>query len=170
MSEETREPGTVRYHYNREERRASLPDHLRDTSKKKGILRGNRSLLITLIDVVFLVMLVIVISVFYRVRGDGNILQGYAVSAGAITFGDNVLVSVKVKAREDRVEAQPVRIRIGYPAGGTRIELSGFLPEAGGVEEIYRGSLPLSPEQTQIRIDLFADETTGSMTVRIREE
>lgn len=170
MREETSEPEAVRYHYNREERAASLPEGLRDRPKKGGILRGNRSLLITLLDVFFLVMLVVVVSVVTRVIGGRNVLPGYNISASAFAFEDRVLVGIKVKARENSEDAEAVRIRIAYPEGGGRIELHDFLPARSGVEEIYRGSLIHDSGQTRVRIDLFTDGHAGSMSTRIKEE
>ena len=170
MREETSEPEAIRYHYNREERTASLPEGLRDGRRKGGILRGNRSLLITLLDVFFLIMLVVVVSVITRVTGGRNVLPGYNVSANAFAFEDRVLVGVKVKARENREEAEAVRIRIAYPEGEGRIELNDFLPAKSGAEEIYRGSLTRDSGQTRVRIELFTEESTGSMSARIKEE
>ncbi len=170
MKEESREPGELRYHYNREERTAGLPDYLRNRSRKKGIFRGNRSLVITLIDVVFLVILFVVISVVTRLMGDNTVIPGYTVSASATVFGDRVLVSAKVTAREDSEQSKSVRVRIGYTEGGYRIELDDFLPAAQGVEEIYRGSLIRDSSQKQVKIEFYTDDASGSMTARIKAE
>ena len=171
MREETKEPGEIKFHYDREERHASLPEHIRDRPlKKRGFLRGNRSLAITFIDVLFLVMLVIVFSVVSRIMGDNTILPGYSITVKASVFGDRALVSTTVKAREERETADSVRIRISYPDGSARIELDDFLPAADGEERIYRGSLRLEPEQGEVKVDFFSADGIGSMTARIKEE
>ena len=171
MREESREPGVPKYHYDRGERLASLPEHIRDRpKKKKGILRGNRSLVITLIDVVFLIMLFAVFSVVSRIMGDNTVLPGYTVTAKASVFGERVLVSTTVKARDEKEEAASVRLRISYPVGGGRIELDDFLPAEDGSQQIYRGSLGRDQTQTQIKIDFFTDVAMGSITVRIKDE
>jgi len=168
MKEETREPGVPRYHYSREERTASLPETMREKPQGKGIFRGNRSLAITLIDVVFLLMLIAVLSVVNRLMGDNTILPGYTISAEASVSGDRVLVIIKVKARDDSETAEQVRIRIGYPEGRDRIELNDFLPTEDNSEQIYRGSLRHDQTQTQVRIAFFAGTSAGTMTAKIK--
>jgi hypothetical protein len=169
VKEETRDPGAPKYHYNREERMASLPDAIR-SRQRRGILRGNRSLMITLIDVVFLVLLVVIFSFVGRLAGNTNVIPGYAVNADAIEFGDRVLVSVKVKARETPVEIGVVRIRLRYPEGGERVEINEYLPGEKNVEETYRGALPYDGEQTRIVIDFITGDSRGSLTEKIRRE
>jgi hypothetical protein len=171
MREESRDPDIPKYHYDREKRLASLPDRIRDRpKKKKGFLRGNRSLVITLIDVAFLVMLFAVFSIVSRFMGDNTVLPGYTVTAKASVFGERVLVSATVKARDAKEEAVLVRVRISYPEGGGRIELDDFLPAEDGAQQIYRGSLARDETQTQVEIDFFTDAARGSITTRIKDE
>ncbi len=170
MKEETRDPGAIKYHYNRDERTASLPDRVRERSERTGILRGNRSLLITLLDVAFLVALVVVFSVVSRLMGDSSLLPGYTVSARASAFGDRVLVSVTVEALEEREGPEAVRIRIGYPDGRALIELNDFLPADKKAEQIYRGSLPFDAGNSEVKITLLTGSNAGSLTTKIREE
>ncbi len=170
MPDETRDPGAPRFHYDREERTASLPEDLQDARGKRNLFKGNRSLLITLIDVAFLVILVVVFSVVSRLLGDNTVLPNYTVSAGATAFGERVLVSVKIQAREDRDVAEAVRIRIGYPGSGDRVELNDFLPAEKGNEEIYRGSLLGDASEQEVRITLYTQSAMGSINTRIKEE
>ena len=169
MKEETREPGEPQFHYNREERTALLPDSIRDR-QRNGVFRGNRSLLITLIDVVFLVILVLVFSVVSRVMGDATIIRGYSISAKASVFDDRVLVSIKIRAKKDFEIAEQLRIRISYPEGNERVEVGDFLPERAGKEQIYRGALPHDAGQRKVVIVFFAGANRGSMTATIRAE
>lgn len=170
MPDETNDPGIPRFHYNREERMASLPEHLQDRRGKRSLFKGNRSLLITLIDVAFLVILVVVFSVVTRLLGDNTVLPDYTVSTRAFLFGERVLVSVTIQAREDRDTAEAVRIRIGYPESSDRVELNGFLPTKKGTEEIYRGSLPGKASEQEVRITLYTKSSAGSINTRIRDE
>ena len=170
MPEETRDPGELHYHYSREERTASLPENMREPRGRRGIFRGNRSLLITLIDVAFLVILVVVFSLISRIMGDNTVLPGYTVSANASAFGDRVLVSVKVQSREEKSTAEAVRIRIGYPESNNRVELNDYLPAEKRVEQIYRGSLPGDASQDEVRITFYSRSAMGSITTNIKEE
>ncbi len=171
MREESKEPSVLRYHYDRDERLASLPDHIRERSlKKRGIFRGNRSLVITLINVAVLIVLIAVISAVSRTMGDNTILPGYAISAKAAVFGDRVLVSTSVKAREEKKEPASVRVHISYPDGGGRIELDDFLPAEDGEKQIYRASLDRDPAQTHVKVDFYSETGVGSITARIKDE
>jgi hypothetical protein len=171
MREESRYPDKLHFHYRREERTASLPERIRDRPhKKRGFLRGNRSLTITLIDVVFLVMLFAVFSVVSRLMGDNTILPGYTISAKAATFGDRVLVSATVKARETAEGESPIRVRFSYPDGGTRVEVDDFLPTEKGEKRIYRGALIHDPGREEVRIEFFSPDAMGSLNTRIKEE
>jgi hypothetical protein len=171
MREESRDPGVPRYHYSREERTAFLPEHIRDRPRKKrGLLRGNRSLAITLIDVVFLVMLFAVFSVVSRLMGDNTILPGYTISAKAAMFGDRVLVSTTVEAREDSEVEPSLRVRFSYPDGKGRVEVIDFLPATKGEKQIYRGALVGDPNQNKVYIELISGEKSGSLEARIKGE
>jgi hypothetical protein len=169
MKEESRDPGAVRYFYNREERMAALPDHVQRPSRK-GVFKGNRSLLITLIDVAFLILLVAAFSVFSLMTGNARVIPGYSATAKASQFDDRVLVSIRVVAREDHDEAQTVRIRLSYPEGSERVEVSGYLPTEKGSEVVFRGALPYDADQSRLIIDLFANGSQGSLKERIRRE
>lgn len=169
MKEETREPDKPVFHYNREERMASLPEDTGER-RRRGIFRGNRSLLITLIDVVFLVVLVAVFSVVSRMMGDATLIRGYSVTARAMLFDDRVLVSVKISSREDTEVPEAIRIRFGYPAGDERVEISDFLPEGKKEERIYRGALERDARYSKVVIDFVTDDERASMTANIRAE
>ena len=172
MKEETREPGKPIFRYNREERLASLPDHIanRGSGGKRGILRGNRSLLITIIDVVFLILLVVVFSVIARFRGDTAVLPGYTISAQATEYGNQVLISIKAEKRKDPGEETHVRIALSYPEEPDRVELDGFLPSKIGEETFFRGVLPVSRTARRVRIEMFTEDASGTILSKIRSE
>ncbi len=169
MKKETEDPGALHYFYNREERMAYLPDHVRDRGRK-GVFKGNRSLLITLIDVVFLILLVGVFAVITLMTGNTRAVRGYTVTAKASQFDDRVLVSIKIVAKEDREVTERVRIRISYPEGNERIEISDFLPSEKGGEGILRGALSFDKNQSRLNIDFFVNGARGSIKTRIRKE
>jgi hypothetical protein len=102
--------------------------------------------------------------------GDSSVLPGYTVSATASAFGDRVLVSVKVEARQESGEPEPVRIRIGYAGGRPLVELNDFLPVEDRAEQIFRGSLPLDTGSSEVNVTLLTESGAGSLTAKIREE
>ena len=169
MNQESKEPGEIRYHYNREERMAALPDHVREPGRK-GIFRGNRSLLITLLDVAFLILLVAVFSVISLMTGNAGAIPGYSASAQASQFDDRVLVSVKMVAREEHDTAEMLRIRIRYPEGSEVVEVSGYLPTEKGSEAIFRGALAYDAAQSRLVLDLSSGGSRGSLKERVRPE
>ena len=169
MKEESREPGQPIFRYNREERMSSLPEHI-GKKIKRGIFRGNRSLLITAIDVVFLLLLVVVFSVLIKLKGDTSVIPGYSVSARAIEYGNRVLVSVTAEKRNDDKAENHARIILSFPDSAERVEISGFLPEKRGDELVFRGALPSIPGKHQVLIELFAGQVSGSILSRIRNE
>ncbi|MAG13876.1 MAG: hypothetical protein CMN78_04710 [Spirochaetales bacterium] len=170
MKEESREPGKPIYHYKREDRTSSLPERVRGR-EKRGIFRGNRSLLITTLDLVFLAILVVVFLVLMRAKGDTTILPGFAISAQATEYGNLILVSVKTKNEQDETtDSRHVRIVLGFPEGTERVELDGFLPDTSGVEAIFRGSLPAGTNNRRVRIDVYSGEYSGTLHARIKGE
>ena len=169
MKEESRDPEELYFHYDREERMAGLPSHVGRKSGK-GIFRRNRSLLITLIDVVFLVILVVVFSVVIRLRGDTSLVPGYTVTARAVAFEERVLVSVKVVARTDDANDERLRMQIAYKESPTRVEIDGYLPNGRGAEQVYRGALDLKPSEDKIVIRFFTADTQNSTSVKIKKE
>jgi hypothetical protein len=169
VKQESKSPGELHFHYNRDERMAGLPENVgRKTGK--GIFRGNRSLIITLLDVVFLVILIVIFSVIIRMRGDTTILPGFSITARAVAFEDRVLVSIKAAARRDHDEEARLRIRMGYPEASRWIEIDGFLPSTDGDEQVYRGALDLVPAEGKITIYFYSNSEQGSMTAKIKEE
>ncbi len=169
MKEESRSPGEMHFHYNRDERMAKLPEHIGQKSRR-GFLRGNRSLIITLLDVLFLVILVVIFSVVMRMQGDTTIIPGFSITARAVAFDDRVLVSIKAVAKRDHEEEVQVRIRLGYEEIARWIEVDGFLPAAKGEEQVYRSALDIEPTERKIVVYFYSQDNEGSMSTRVTRE
>ncbi len=143
---------------------------MRNLQKGGGIFRRNKSLVFILVDVVFLVIIFIVVMMVTRLRGDAELLPGIGVKARAVVYGDQVLISVTLKSLNEGEANRPLRINLGYPGGGPRVELSDFLPQGEGQTNVIRGALRYIADRRMVKIDLVTAEKSTSMTAKIKQE
>ena len=86
----------VIFHYDRRER-LSMPSAPRPDAKLKGIFKGNRSLLIILLDVIIILILMFIFLHFLNKPSYKKTEQGYQFELEAFPYADNILVSLYVK-------------------------------------------------------------------------
>ncbi len=142
---ETEYPGQIHFHYNREERYVGLSSAIveRDSQKKRGPFRKNRSLLILFLDVLFILVLVFVIVPILNRSASTSELMGYKMQFRAFLYEDSTFLSLKIEAREDiaAMEQNMVTVRFSLENGDETEKIIDVLPENKGESRIYRGQL-----------------------------
>jgi len=134
--DEIREKGdNIVYQYDREERKAQ---RIAQTGElpRKGWLRGNKSLIITLIDVVIVIGVFLLYIFFLKPMADRQILGDYTIRGQAFQYADRVFVSLSIVAEDEPRETEDDSsglITVVTPSG----EISDLLP-AEGRERIIR--------------------------------
>jgi hypothetical protein len=149
--------GDVYYHYNREERLALRPDR-RDPSG--GILKGNRSLTIILLDVL-IVAIIFLIFRFVVFTGDSPpSIKGYTVTADLLETSGGVLGLVTLEAgREPEASSGIFTVRMTEVDAdeGAVVEVKDLLPEP----ENRRRVSELFPEGTRaVNVVVEIDDET----------
>ena len=167
--EESRDPGELHYHYDRAVRRAGLPERLRQT-RPKGFLRGNRSLVITLLDLSVLLILFVIVWFFVRSGGRGDALEGYELAARGVVFGDRVFASLSLEPQNEEVSGGIVSAAFGFDAGAAEVTVTDVLPEPGEEARVLRTSIPLDPEAKQIVILVRIGEEIKEVTADLEPE
>jgi hypothetical protein len=148
--------GGAYYHYNREERLALRPDR-RETSG--GILKGNRSLTIILLDVLIVAIIFLIFRFVVFNRESPPAIMGYTVTVDLLETSGGVLGLVTVEAGDDPDPSSGIFTVRMTPTGAgddSPVEVKDLLPE---------------PQQRRRVSELFSDGTTGMVVVvRIDEE
>jgi len=101
---------------------------------RKGVFRGNRSLIIVLLDVLFIVLMFIIFRVFLYKPQSSTTMQGYAVELRGRVIEENVFAVATIE-NQDAEEPGEVA-HLTFRLGGEEQRLSTPLPvERGSVEE-----------------------------------
>jgi hypothetical protein len=165
--EEYRNPGEMVFHYNREERIKSLSSEIRDR-KPKGILKGNRSLLILLIDILVIIILYVLLTPLLRGPGDSVVKEGYRFSLEAFVYNQECLVRVKIDLekveKEEEQEIPPhqlVNITTYIEDHNLSVETADILPQEEGDTRILRSSFDLSQIEEDGPYTITAEITLG---------
>jgi len=169
--DEIREQGGRKvFHYDAQERlamRSSQPG----VPKKTTWLRGNRSLIITLIDIVIVVILFIIYLVFLRPMAGTEKLGPFTVSGSVFRYDDELLVSLSIVSREKPDDPSPV-----FPRHVTLTvqneEIVDLLPGPGESETV-RFRLPdrsFDKNGEVLRIAVQIGTETGSVSIPVSSE
>jgi hypothetical protein len=164
--EESRSPGELRFHYDREAREAGLSEYAkRHLHPPKGLFRRNRSLLITMIDVAILVILFLSVTFYLRTRPDADDDFGFTLRPEAYLSDGRLFVTLTFERTAVEGAHGPVRVFLRSLPDDVRVELSSTLPEAMGATVTLRGALDVD----SVEPTLFAtiDYDTGSEVIRI---
>lgn len=164
--EETREPGVSQRHYDPAERRAR---NGADRPKGRSPLFRNRSMLITILDLIVILIMFVLYLLFIRPNLGTREIEGYELRATAFGFDGQTFVSVQIGAEELQDSggdgAQPsgagslVTVRF---ADGREIE--DVLPPAGE-QFVLRHVLDSVEEETEVTVILAEQVITISAPV-----
>jgi hypothetical protein len=165
-----REEGEPRLHYSREDR-LSLPSaRSLQPRRRGGPFRGNRSLMIILLDVLLILFLGIVVVRFLNNQTSRANIAGYAISLRAVQSGEVVEAALSVRGPAEGSAAPAagqsiqVHFSLSSSAGqGPSESLSSALPAPGGEPLLLRQAIPGSGEPKT----LYADVQVGQMRRRL---
>ncbi|RKX84161.1 MAG: hypothetical protein DRP57_06445 [Spirochaetes bacterium] len=146
------------FHYDRNER-LSMPAAPRRDSMKRGIFKGNRSLLILLLDIIVILILMFIFFRFLNRPSYKKTEQGFQFELEAFPYADNILVSLYVKKTGKAGKSLDKTFKVEF-----------YTSTSSENRETLNGSFPLEPEkETILRSKLSwsgRDETvTASITI-----
>jgi len=150
MREETRYPGEARFHYNREEREAGLSEYARNTLHAKGFFRRNRSLVITLIDVLVLLLLFFIINLYVRTRSKSELTDGLSVTSEGEIQDGRIFLSLTIKRTSDAGPTGVARVMFRALPDDVRVDVSDTLPEAKGETRVVHSVLEVSSSEPRV--------------------
>jgi hypothetical protein len=130
----------MKFHYSRKERLAMSNAPRLDIRHRKGVFRGNRSLLIVLLDVLLICLMFFLFKNFVFKPRNRIELSGYAVALRCRVIKDSVYAAVRIKEEnaETGAERAFVEFRFGdgirqnsvvlSPGERTSYEVTALLP------------------------------------------
>ena len=143
---ETRDPGRAGFHYSREERLGYESDG--GGEEPRGIFRRNRSLAITLIDVLVVLLMFGLYLLFFRPEPGVESLGGYRFEGNAFRFDGDLYVTLTATRADDAPAAvgEASLLRVEFPGG-----------------EVVTDVLPTDPDfPTVVRHVAEADRPAGT--------
>lgn len=172
--EEYRNPGEMVFHYNREDRMKSLSPEIQNR-KPKSILKGNRSLIILLIDILVIIILYVILTPLLRGPGETVVQEGYRFGLEAFVYNQECLVRLKIELEkeEDEVEIPPhqlVNVIIFLEDHNLSDETADILPQEEGESRILRSSFDLSRIEEDGPFKVKAEITLGENTFLLSTE
>ncbi len=145
------------YHYDRAKRLAlpNAPDL--STRGRKGIFKGNRSLLILLIDIVVICLLALFYKFFLYTPPFQARVAGYTVTLRGFAFQGGVVGNLQVEKTD--VDARDGRIYVHFVSGDADLRLSSALPGKPGKSVELTGTLypEGEPDELQAEIQVGAE-------------
>ncbi len=175
-TKESYSPGDSHFHYNREERHRYLSPEITNRTKKKGIFKGNRGLIILLIDVLLILLLYFILNPLLQGRASSSDFMGYEVRLRAFFYEDEVFISLRFTA-EDPTEAAegapagpPTRVLFSLEGGETVVEETDILPVGEGDERVVRTRMTPTGKPESARAEVSIGEETIVLETDIRPE
>jgi hypothetical protein len=171
--EESKDPDQVRFHYDREERIQYLSHYTRNIGgKPKGILRGNRSLTILLVDILVIVLIYVIFSLFGGISSTIKANSGYTLGFNGFLHDDKVYLSLKVTARRNQESLDNEMIEVVFSLGrnGDELTVLEILPEEKGGSRVLRAVFDTDGGNKTALAKLRFLEKELSMKTRIRGE
>ena len=153
------EGGGYAYHYDRDKRLGlpNAPDL--STRGRRGIFKGNRSLVILLIDVVVICLLALFYRFFLYTPPYQTVLSGYTVTLRGFAYRDGIVGNLQVEKTDE--DAPQGRVYVRFLAGAADLRLSASLPDNHDTSvELTRTLFPEDgPEELHAEVDI-AGETS----------
>jgi len=139
----------LQFHYNREDRlsREGAPDL---GKRKGGILKGNRSLTILLLDILLLVLIVfVVIGLLQRSSFKGK-LEGFALTLSALAYQDAAYVTLTLESLKAAASRPRVFVKFYLSGSDEELFVSDVLPLKEQEKIVLKASLPLYGDEEEV--------------------
>ena len=157
---ETHEDGQLNYHYNRKEREVSAARNL-GKPQKSGILKGNRSLLVLLLDVVLILIIMAVFRFVIPLFAGQTALGGYSLSLSGFIYDDQIYGTLKVhkKAGDQTGPADINIVEIVFKTADSEdgLLVSDLLPVDSEKDRFIREVLPNKGQATRLTAEVSID-------------
>ncbi|RKX77343.1 MAG: hypothetical protein DRP87_09445 [Spirochaetes bacterium] len=174
--EESRGDDIIRFHYNREERMKRLSSEIKYGTRKGGILKGNRSLIILLLDVLLIIIIYVIIN-FFTGAERTPVVDGYSFSFRGFLFEEEANLSLKITRVEDFESTENELtddnlVEVVFSAEGKNIEqrIVELLPERKGETRIVRGKLNIQTSDILIYADISFNNRNLRLSTTIKPE
>ncbi|MFP4562956.1 MAG: hypothetical protein ACLFRY_06560 [Spirochaetia bacterium] len=178
-TKESYSPGDSHFHYNREERFRYLSPEITNRKKKKGIFKGNRGLIILLIDVLLILLLYFILNPLLQGRASSSDFMGYEVRLRAFFYEDEVFISLRFTVEDPaeaagRAEGGPAgtlaRVLFSLEESETVVEETDILPVGEGDERVVRTRMIPTGKPGSARAEVSIGEQTIVLETDIRPE
>lgn len=181
---ESYSPGDVHYHYDREERYRYLSPEIAHRTKKKGIFKGNRGLIILLIDILLILLLYFILNPLLQGRASGADFMGYEIRLRAFSYEGEVFMSLRfvtaepdaaaeaAEAADDGAAGTLVRVFFSLEGSETVIEETDLLPLREGGERVVRTRItPVGkPESARAEVRIGGESLVLETNIRPEQE
>lgn len=170
---ETHSSGDMHFHYNREERMGYVSSGIRNRgSGRKGIFKNNRSLLILFIDILVILMIGIIFSIYGGIFGNSRSYNGYNLNLEAFEYDEKVYVRLKVTAKRDTAELETNLIEgtFYYGDGKESGAIAEILPAVKGESRVIRTVFPKTRGVKQARAEVIFLNKEYELKTEIKDE
>jgi hypothetical protein len=154
----------MNYRYSREERRAMDNAPELASRLRKGVLRGNRSLLIVLLDVLLIVFMFIIFRVFLYKPQSSAAMNGFEIELSGRVVGESLFAVATIRNEDGEGSAETAYLT--FRLGDDEQRLSSRLPaERGGVEEAAV-LLPYADPEERIEVTVRIGDLERRLSAR----
>lgn len=173
---ETRYPGELYFHYNREDRlksvRPEITSRLEGCKPKKGLFRKNRTLMIILLDVLVIILLYFILMPFLNKRAQTAELAGYEMKLRAFLYEDTTFVSLGIThtGAEGNADGELAHVRFYLEEGENGVEVIDILPEGLEEERILRTQLEGGKKKKRVYAEVRIRGETETLRTEIIPE
>lgn len=174
---ESYSPGDVHFHYSREERYRYLSPEIANPTKKKGIFKGNRGLIILLVDILLILLLYFILNPLLQRYASNTDFMGYEVRLGAFSYEEEVFISLRFLAEEPAetasgAEGTLVRVLFSLEGSDAVVEETDLLPPRKGAERIIRTRITSqgTPESASAEVSIGDKTITLKTDIRPEQE
>ena len=168
-SPETSGRGDLGFHYDRDERRGDRGER---EPARGGIFQRNRSLAITLLDLLLVLIIFGLYMVFFRPGASDALarIDGYTVEGSAFVFEDEVYATVTVGLDEggEVREGEQTLVTLRFPDGTSSTDV---LPSDPGFPTTVRHVFPVDalgrgePESVPVKVEALGRESAVEIPI-----
>ncbi len=165
----------LHYHYDRSERRRSLPDSLKERLENpppRGLFKRNRALTILLLDVLVIIFMYFIVLPFINASFSSAVIEGYRFTLQGFHFEDTGYVSVSVEAIDTPKGNEDNLVSVIFTIEGTDNKTTVFdiLPEGKGGSRIIRATLRMRKEDGKVFAVVSAGGQEKKLSATIKPE